>query len=284
MPIPSKKTETEAPPPVYPGGGLCHSHGHSGGFGRKILLTLVGVLLAYLIFLVGTLIHNNIKKYYYIGQADQMERTVTVNGFGKVVGSNDIAVTSIGYSNTDKDIAKAQTQNKQVMDKVMAELKQLGIAENDLQTNYSIYPDYNYTPEKGQELRGYRVTNLVTVKIRDLNKIPAVLSLAGKYGANEVGGLSFTIDDPENLKQQAREKAWVDAQRKADRLAAALGVRLAAVVSYYENEVGEYTPLPYAVRDGLGGGPEAVAAPTVAVGSREVAMTVSITYKIVPQQ
>ena len=60
-----------------------------------------------------------------------MERTISVNGFGKVVGSNDIAVTTIGHSNTDKDVAKAQADNKKVMDKIAADLKTMGIEDKD---------------------------------------------------------------------------------------------------------------------------------------------------------
>ena len=249
-----------------------------GEFGRKIMVTLVGVLLVYLIVYVGTLLRNNLKKYYYIGRADTMERTIAVNGFGRVTGSHDIAMTTIGYSITDKDVAKAQAGSKKVMDAVMSELKKLGIADKDLQTNYAISPDYNSTQDKGQELRGYRVTNSVAVKIRDLGSISQILSLPGKYGANEVSGLTFTIDDPENLKMEARTKALADAALKARALAQALNVRLVEVVSYGEYESGEPGPYPMMMRDGAGGGPE-----TVAPGSKDVVMNVNLTYKITPR-
>jgi multidrug efflux pump subunit AcrB len=91
--------------------------------------------------LFGTLIRNNIKEYNFIGKADKMERSFTINGYGKVTGNNDIAVTSIGYSNTDKDVSVAQAANKKVMDSVSNELKRIGIDDKDLQTDYSIYPD-----------------------------------------------------------------------------------------------------------------------------------------------
>lgn len=242
-------------------------------------MVLLGILLVYLTCFLGTLIRNNMKKNFYIGKADRSERTILVGGFGKVTVSNDIAVTTIGHSNTDKDVAKAQADNKKVMDGVLAELKQLGAADKDLQSDYSIYPDYNYTEQKGQELRGYRVASSVTVKIRDLSKIPAILGLAGKYGATEVSGLSFTIDDPENLKAEARAKAVADAQTKAAKLAAALGVRLGSLISYNEYEGGGYQPPPmykYGAETG-GGGPAEVMA-----GSRDVVMNVNLSYEILP--
>lgn len=258
------------------GVGKC---GHSD-FAKKILMTLLGVLMVYGIFYVGTLMRNNLKKFDYIGYADQMERTINVNGYGKVTGNNDIAVTSIGYSNVDKDVTKAQVNNKKVMDQVMADLKSMKVEDADLQTNYTIYPEYNYSNLKGQELVGYRITNTLTIKIRDLKKIPDILNLAGKYGANSVGGLSFTIDDPENLKAQARDKALADAKVKAAKLADSLGVRVVAVVSYSEYESGGYQPTMYSdykMAEGGGGGPSAVAS-----GSNDVIMNVNVVYKILP--
>ena len=249
------------------------------------MATLVGVFLVYLIFFLGTAVRNNIKKFNFIGQADKMERTVTVNGYGKVNGNNDIAMTTIGYSNTDKDVAKAQADNKKVMDKVMADLKKLGLVDKDLTTNYSIYPEYNYTQDKGQELKGYRVSEQIAVKIRDLSKISAVLNLAGKYGATEVSGLSFTIDDPENLKAQARDKALADAKVKAQALAGSLGVKMVSVVSYYENEGsnGYYPVMSKSLEMGLGGiGGGGVAPVDVSGGSQDVVMNVSVTYEISP--
>lgn len=255
-------------------------YGHSC-FGKKIIKTLFGVLLVYLIVFVGTEIRLNGKKYNYVGKADKMERTIVVSGYGKVNGNNDIAVTTMGYSNTDKDVAKAQADNKKVMDQITNELKVFGVAEKDLQSNYMIYPDYNYTQQKGQELIGYKVTNQLTIKIRDLSKIPQILGLAGKYGATEVSGLSFTIDDPENLKMEARAKALADAKTKALYLSQKLGVRLGSVVSFNEYEGVSDMAYPmktmtFGVAEG-GGGPESVSS-----GSKDVSMNVSLTFEILP--
>lgn len=242
-------------------------------------MTFVGVLLVYGVFFLGTMIRKNMKEYDYIGRADRMERSITVNGFGKVTGNNDIAVTSIGYSNTNKDVAQAQADNNKVMDQVSAELKKIGIEDKDLQSNYTIYPDYNYTQEGGQELKGYRVTNNLTVKVRNLAKIGEVLGVAGKYGANEVNGLNFTIDDPENLKTEARAKALADARMKAMTLASSMGVRLGEVIGYYENETGDlYAPVAYDSRMMSAGA--ATNPASVSSGSKDVSMNVSIIYEI----
>lgn len=269
------------------GGGMGCGHSHCGGkFGKTLIKTLFGILLVYLVLYVGTLINLNIKKYTFVGQADTMERTITVTGYGKATGQNDIAVTSIGYSNVDADVLKAQTDNKKVMDAVMSDLTKLGVADKDLQTNYSIYPEYNYTQDKGQEFKGYRVNNQITIKIRDLSKIPSVLALPGKYGATTVSGLNFTVDDTNNLKTLARNKALVDAKERALSLANALGVVVTAVVSYNEYETGNNYPLPVMMDSkvlGLGAGGPSAAPEVVAGGSQDVNMQVNVTYKIMPK-
>lgn len=165
------------------------------------------------------------------------------------------------------------------MDQIFAELKKMGIAEKDMQSNYSIYPDYNYTQDRGQELKGYRVSNSLTIKIRDLTKISEVLSLAGKFGATEVSGLSFTIDEPENLKSQARDKALADVKVKAAHLANVIGVRLGGIVSYneYEGGIDLYQPkMMYAETGGMGGGGPAA----ISGGSKDVNMNVSVTFEV----
>lgn len=263
-------------------GDTCQCFG--GDFAKKLMLTFVGVLLVYLIFFVGTLVRNNVKKYNYIGQADKMESTILVNGTGKASGNNDIAMTTIGFSNLDKDVSKAQMENKKVMDQIMADVKKMNIEDKDLQTNYTIYPEYEYLADKGSVLKGYRVSNQLTIKIRDLGRITDVLGLAGKYGATEINGLTFTIDDPENLKAEARAKAVDDAQVKAAYLAKTLGVKLGRVVNYneYENTSYDYANVSmmaksYMGAEGGGGEPAAVA-----TGSKDVSMNVNISYEILP--
>lgn len=259
----------------------CHRGAHHE-FGKKILMTLVGVLIVYLTFYIGTLMRNNIKKYNIIGQADTMERMISVSGSAKVTGKNDIAVTTIGYTNLNSDVAAGQIENKKVMDKVLADLKAMGIDEKDLESGYSFNPEYDYT-QKGQIFKGYRVQSNVTVKIRDLSKVPAVLALPGKYNANQVGSLSFTIDDPKNLKEEAREKALVDAKVNAQKLAQLLGVRLGEVISYndYESAAPIYSYAKAAY--GMGGGGLGTGPNDVSSGSQDINMNVTVSYKIYPR-
>ncbi len=259
--------------------GSCENCSTGFDFFKKILVALICVFIVYGVIYLDTMVNFKTKEYSYIGKSDRMERTITVSGMGKVPGRNDVAMTTIGYSNTDKDVKVAQENNSKVMNPLKAELKSMGIGDKDITDQYTISPNYDYTQVKGQQLRGYQVSNSLAVKIRDLGQIPAVLNLAGKYGANEVGGLSFTIDDQEVLKSEAREKAFNDAKMKARKLANDLGVRLAGVVTYSESSGNDY-PLPYG---GMTMDFVNVKAPSsISSGSQDIITNVNITYEILP--
>jgi hypothetical protein len=128
-------------------------------------------------------------------------------------------------------------------------------------------------------LSGYTISQSVTVKIRDLTKISDVLAKAGESGANQVGGLNFTFDDPENLKVQARDKAIVNAKSKAETLANSLGIKLGRIVGFIEGGSAPYPITMYKSAEayGMGGGG---AAPQVEAGSQDITSNVSITYEI----
>jgi len=252
---------------------------YGSDFARKLLLTLAGILLVYVTVWFGTAIRNNLQQYYYIGQSDRMERTITVDGQAKVTAKPDIAVTTMGMVSEGVTVLEAQQKNTAVMNNLLAELKELSIAEEDLQTmNYNIYPRYDYKEEEGRVLQGYEVRQNVKIKIRDLANANQVLALAGVVGANNVSGLEFTIDDDEVYKAQAREAALAKVAEKAQALAKALGVKLVTVVSYNEYTNGEDDHMYRAMAEssfGLGGG-----APSIEAGSMEVSMNVSVTFEI----
>ena len=258
------------------GNGNCHC----GHFGKKIIITLFGILLAYGIIFLGTLVRNNLQKFYYIGHADKMERTITIDAIGKVTAKPDIAELSVGMDSIAPTVAEAQKKNTEVMNNLIAKIKALGVEEKDIQTaNYNIYPQYDYT-ETGSKLKGYQVSQSVTIKIRNLANSEKILALAGGAGANNVGGLQFTIDDRDVYKAEARKQAMEKIAIKAKEISKSLGVRFVGVVSYneYENSGANY-PV-YDLMKGMGGGPEAAPAPAIQVGSTEVNLSVNVTFGI----
>ena len=112
-----------------------------------------------------------------------------------------------------------------------------------MQSNIS--PEYDYSNGK-QKLTGFRVTNVVSAKIRDIGKTTKVVDDAVTAGGNDVQvqNISFTIDDPEDLKKQAREAAVADAKAKAQTLASATGVAVGEPISISESSAVSPIPSP----------------------------------------
>lgn len=254
-------------------------HNMCGHAGKKIIMTLIGILLAYSIVFVATLIRNNIQKFYYIGKADKQERMITVQGQGKVTVTPDIAVITMGMVSNKETVSEAQKTNSEVMNKLLGRLKELGVNSKDIQTkNYNIYQQFDYTDAEGRVPKGYEVSQDVAIKIRDLTKVSQVVALAGEVGANVVSGLNFTIDDPEVYKNKAREMAIKNVGEKQMQLARFLDVRFIDIVSYNEYSPDNQYPMYEAkVMSGMGGG---VPSPNVEAGSQDVVLNVDVTFSV----
>lgn len=257
------------------GGGMWHGHGMHGRKGMFKLLALAAAI--YLILLS----RNAVKQYQYIGRSEAQRDTIAISAEGKVTALPDIASISVGVMTEKKTVAEAQKENTAKMNAIIAKIKEFGVAAEDIKTtNYSIYPQYDWIDNRQVE-RGFQVTQNVEVKVRDLSKIGDVLAAVGELGANQVGGVNFTIDDPEELRQQARLKGLEMAKKKAQALADAAGVKLGKVVGFSENEGYVPTPMYYAkdAAMGLGGGG---ASPSIESGSQDVVVNVSVIYEILP--
>lgn len=247
---------------------------------KKLIWTLLGIFLVYSIIWLATLIRNNLQEYYYINQVNGVSRTIVVTESSEVSTKPDIALTTIGMISSGETVKEAQDANTTVMNNIIAGLKALGIEETDIQTaQYNVYPKYTYTSNEGRVEDGYEVSQNVKIKIRNLSKANSVISLAGEYGANTVGGLQFSIDDPAAAKQDAREAALKKVKLKALKLANSLGVDIVGVVSYNEYEGGNNRPAYYkeAVNFDIGYGGSA---PDIQPGESNIIMTVSVTYEI----
>lgn len=247
--------------------------------GVVILKALVGIFIVYLIVFIGALSRNALKQFSFIGKAERPQNTIMVNGEGKTIGKSDVAVVEIGFLTEKADVVSAQKDNTEKMNKLIAEVKKLGVKDDDIQTTqYQIYPKYDY-PDGKSALSGYTVAQSVTLKIRELAKISPVLAKVGEVGVNQVSGLTFTIDNPELLKTEARAQALADAKAKAEVLARSLGVRLVRVVSFSESM--PVLPMDFKYRtlmgEGMGGG---APLPDIQSGSLEVRVQASVIYEI----
>jgi uncharacterized protein YggE len=243
-------------------------------FTVAIALVMLGVLAA-----LGTVVAKNLKGYQYIGKPTAERDTIAISGEGKVTGIPDIATIDVGLMTERPDVKSAQRENTEKMNRLIKNLKALGVEDKDIQTSYyNIYPQYDW-PNGKQVLRGYQVNQGVAIKIRNLDKIGDILAAAGEGGANQVSGLSFNIDDPEKLRQEARIDALENAKEKAEALARVAGVKLGKIVSF--SEYAEAPPPMFKAYEGLGlGGGEEMAAPTVERGSMDIVVNVTVSYEI----
>ncbi|MDP3244781.1 MAG: SIMPL domain-containing protein [bacterium] len=270
-----------------PGNCTCGNKCCKGMFyceGAVIFHKIKGVLLLVVLLLaigwLGGQIRNDNKKYDYIGKA-QVRDTISVEGEGKVVGVPDVATINLGLLSEAANVGQAQVGNTNKMNALLEKVKSFGVDSKDIQTtNYTISPRYDY-PDGRQILRGYQVSQSVQVKIRDLSKIGGILAAAGEVGANQVSGVAFTIDEPESLRQQAREKAMENALAKAQALAKKAGVKLGKLVSFNEYNSSPTSYYKGYEAYGLGGAtPQAAPTPSVEAGSLDITINVNLTYEI----
>lgn len=153
--------------------------------------------------------------------------TVSALGTASVTVSPDSATMTIGVSTQDKLVTDAQTANSATMQSVLDALRKGGVADADLQTqNYSVSPLYSYQNSKfgdQQSVSGYEVSNSVSVTVRALDQLPALLDATIAAGANQSYGINFLSSQNAAAYDQALTAATQDAVRKARLLAAAAG-------------------------------------------------------------
>ena len=201
------------------------------------------------------------------------ERLVTVTGEATVSVAPDMAVIRIGVTSQGKTAREASDTNARQMTAVLAAIKDAGIAERDVQTSrLSLQPQYD--PNKGGTARllGFQVTNQLTIKIRDVAKMPGILDRAIGAGANEMSGIEFVVSQQGKLLDQARDDAIADARRKAALYARAAGAKLGPVAAIAEE--GSNPPrLMQAMRAG---------AVPVSPGEQTLRAVVTVSYELAP--
>ncbi|MBY5558772.1 SIMPL domain-containing protein [Rhizobium leguminosarum] len=174
-------------------------------------------------------------------EAKPREPVISVTGDGESSVAPDMAVVNLAVVKQAKTAREALDENNKAMNDVLAALKSGGIAERDLQTSgFSIQPQYNYPqPVDGQQqqpqLIGYQTINSVTVRLRDLAKLGAVIDQSVSLGINQGGEIQFTNDKPDAAIEEARKAAVADAVKRAKTLSEAAGVKLGRILEINEN-------------------------------------------------
>jgi len=212
-------------------------------------------------------------------EAAAMPRTISVTGVGEAKAKPDMAVINSGVVSEARTAREALAKNNTAMAAVIAALKSAGIADQDVQTsNFSVspqYPPYQANQPAAQHIVGYQVSNQVTARVKNLAKLGAVLDALVQVGANQIGGISFDIDQPKPLQNEARKLAVADARAKAELYAAAAHVTLGRVLQISESGGIVVPQIAYAM--------DKLAAPSavpIAPGQQVLSESISIIYEI----
>ncbi|MEE9202429.1 MAG: SIMPL domain-containing protein [Dehalococcoidia bacterium] len=206
-----------------------------------------------------------------------------VTGRGRITYAPDVVVLQLGVEAQAPTVAAAQAQARDSMVGVLAALEDKGIAEKDIQTTrFSIQPVYEWIERMNkQELTGYRVTNQVRAKIRQVDAAGEVIDAVAEAGGDlvRIEGISFSIDDPSPLQAQARELAVKEAVAKAQQIAGAAGIELGQVIYINETTLSMPTPVPFVQMEARA----AMAAPPpteILPGELELSVQVQVVYSI----
>lgn len=211
------------------------------------------------------------------------QNTISMSAEGSVSATPDLATVSVGVTTNAATASAAQSGMNTKTNQVIDFVKKQGILPADITTsNFSVYPNYNYTSGKN-EITGYAGNQMITIKVHGVDKSTDVLSKildgATALGSNQIQGVAFSFNDPDNLKQQARLKAVDKAKTKALDLASATGLKLGKIVSISEDSTSSVPPIPYAM--GMGGAADAKSvAPNIQTGSQDVTASMTVTFEI----
>ena len=173
------------------------------------------------------------------------ESTITVNGTGEIRISADTAVISLGVNARDKDVLKAQQKVNESIAAIRTALIGQGVKEENINTEFiNIYAAYDYQNDE-EMLSAYNASSTLAIKVTDMESVGTLIDSAFEAGANTLNGISFSASDTEEAENEAMRIAVEDAQKKADVLAQASGLKITGIqtineggVYNYENSVG----------------------------------------------
>lgn len=215
--------------------------------------------------------------------AEDIVGTLSIAGQGQVTAAPDTAFVTSGVTTEGATAREALDANTAAMSSLMETLKAAGIEARDIQTSgFTVAPNYVYSDTRDAngytlppKINGYQVSNTVSVRVRKLADLGAVLDKAVTVGANTINGISFAVEDPTKLYDEARKAAFADARRKAELYAEASGSDLGKIQSINEQQdLGQ--PQPYMMKTMA---MDAASAPVpVSAGELSYSINVNVTW------
>ncbi|MFC1871508.1 SIMPL domain-containing protein [Chloroflexota bacterium] len=249
-----------------------------------LLAGLVAIVIPVITFMgcsAGSSLGTNGGSPLEINLNNQQEG-IWVNGQGKVTATPDIANVSLGIEAQAATVSEAQAKAASAMDRVMDALSNNGVAKKDIKTQYfNISKVTRWDDNNRQEVvLGYRVTNTVTAKIRDIEKTGTLIDDTATAGGDltRINNIYFSIDDPAPYQEEARDKAMADAKNKAEQLADLSGVKLGKPTYISENLY--YPPPIYRDVGMMEGAPAPAPTTPISPGETEVTLNVQVVYAI----
>jgi len=201
-----------------------------------------------------------------------------ISASGEVTRVPDLAIISAGVQTLLPTATAAIEQNAARMERVRAALKRAGIEDRDIQTSsINLNPEYQYDQNRPPRLTGYRATNTVNVKFRDLKRTGAILDALVAEGANQINGPNLTIDKPESALDEARAMAIANGRARAELYARALGMRVVRLLSVSES--GGYAappPMPMVMMAERSAGADTKIDP----GTQQLQVSVSMSFEL----
>lgn len=177
--------------------------------------------------------------------------TISVSGDGEVAAIPDIATVNVTIRESAKTVAQAQELVEAKTKAAINALAALGVEEKDRKTTYyNVNPNYEssamipaiYPTPTTPKIIGYEVSQSFEIKVRNTDTTGDVIGALGAANISEISGPSYTVDNPDMLQAEAKEKAIKEAHDKALATAKALGMKLGDVINFYE-EQGGYSPM-----------------------------------------
>ena len=170
--------------------------------------------------------------------SDPGPRQISVSGVGQVASAPDMATITLGVTHEAREAADAMAATSQAVTQILDRLDTMGLEARDVQTKqFSLRPIWsnrNYDSKEQAKITGFLASNMVIVRIRDLDELGDILDAVIADGANNFNGLQFSVQEPKPLMEAARRAAVKDAMERAKLLAQSAGVTLGPILSMSE--------------------------------------------------
>ena len=214
--------------------------------------------------------------------AEENSPIISVSGEGIVEATPDRATISVGVITREKNPAAVQAANARTATSVINSIVALGIERKNISTgNYSFSPTYRHTENGKRILEGYEATNSVTIIVDDLNLVGKIIDAALNHGANQVNSLNFGLRNKTAYQDEALRLAVLDAKRKAEIVARALGKSIVSVRNVSINSNSISAPRNYKMARSMAVAEDAVAYETpIESGSLQCSANVHVEFEI----